>query len=288
MLVEAAIDFSLEEHVYTIDAETIAARLQPIMDGLHHLLATYDAGRLRHEGVRLAIVGPPNAGKSSLLNHLLDEERAIVTDVPGTTRDYLEEGVVIRGLLFTVIDTAGIRDTDDRVEALGVERSRGMVRGADAVLFIADASDPGPGLELYAELRASDLNPSAPWTFVWNKMDRVSAAPDGAPAEHTVSISVSSGDGLAALPGALLELAGRAGVRLDEDTVLISRARHRDALTGALDALERAFTASEGGLEHELIALDLRDGLSELGSLTGAVTSDDVLNRIFGDFCIGK
>ena len=288
VLVEAAIDFSLEEHVYTIDAATIAARLAPIMAGLQHLLATYDAGRLRHEGVRLAIVGPPNAGKSSLLNHLLDEERAIVTDVPGTTRDYLEEGIVIRGLLFTVIDTAGIRETADRVEALGVERSRKVVAGADAVLYIADASDPLPGLELYEELRASDLNPSAPWTFVWNKMDRVTAAPDEAPAEHTLEISISSGSGLGGLPDALLELAGRAGVRLDEDTVLISRARHRDALTGALERLDRALGASESGLEHELIALDLRDGLSELGSLTGAVTSDDVLNRIFGDFCIGK
>ena len=301
-LVEAAIDFALEEDVYSISPAEIAAELAPALDGLRTLLATWDAGRLRHEGVRVAIVGRPNAGKSSLLNHLLGEDRALVTEIEGTTRDYLEEACELAGVRFVLVDTAGIRVTDDRVEALGVERARALAARADVVLLVADARDPAAAAALARELHV------AVGGVLWNKRDLVpaAAAVDGGAATALPSlpdplslpptwrdapqahVSLLTGEAVELIPELLTQLADRAGYRHTEETVLLSRARHRDTVAAAVASLERAIGAADAGMDHTFVALDLRAGLQSVASLTGAVTDDDILNAIFSDFCIGK
>jgi tRNA modification GTPase len=319
-LVEAAIDFSAEEHVYTIGAEEIVARLDPVTSGIDALLATYDAGRLRHSGVRVAIVGAPNAGKSTLLNVLMGEDRAIVTATPGTTRDTIEESVDVGGVRFRLVDTAGIRATEDDIEAMGIERTRAAAQKADAVLLVVAVGDEEAGATVAAELG------DRPWGLLVNKADlapggervreaaaRVvassgrtpsvvvagSLAGGAAPLEVLRAVGAVSGsdaggeaaDGPAPLGGLealLLGLAESAGFRRGTESVLLSRARHRELLEDARGCLVRARGAAEADLGHELVAFDLRRGLDALGGLTGAVTTDAVLERIFGEFCIGK
>lgn len=299
-LVEAAIDFSLEEHVYSITPDQIVERLAPIRAELRALLETYRSGRLQYEGVRVAIVGKPNAGKSTLLNRLLREERAIVTEIAGTTRDYLEESCRIGGIHFRLIDTAGIRRTDDHVERIGVERAEKLARSADVVVVVADASDPAPFDDLAFDWQA-------PTGLLFNKLDTLPEASSGEDAGLTrlpdalaarvppalrdsanVATSLLEADGLEAVEALLLTLSEQAGYRTSGESALLTRERHFRVLSTSEEALARAHGAALSALPHEFIASDLREALDALGSLTGAITSDDVLNRIFGDFCIGK
>ncbi len=280
-LVEAAIDFSTEEHVYTITPAQIEAKAEPIIGDLQALLRTYDDGRMRHQGVRLAIIGPPNAGKSSLLNYLLSEERAIVTDIEGTTRDYIEEDCIIRGVHFRLVDTAGLRDTEDKVEAIGVAQSRKLARDADVLLVVGDASRAEqlqPILEELGERR---------YGVLWNKMDLVDRPP-AATDRPFCAVSLKTGARLDELERFLLSLAEQAGFRQTAGSALITRARHQETLQDAVEHLEQALDAARMGLDHTFIALDLRAALDKVASMTGAITSDDILNKIFDGFCIGK
>jgi tRNA modification GTPase len=287
ILVEAAIDFSLEEHVFTISHADILARLKPIQDGISGLLGTWDSGRLRMDGIRIAIVGHPNAGKSSLLNWLAGHERALVTDIAGTTRDYIEEQLLVKGLQFVLVDTAGIRETGDVVEALGVRRSQEQAERADAIWLLVDARAPDQSNALLQAL------PARPLTVLLTMVDLQDSPVDttglsmqgGTPIHR---LSLKTGEGTDALHDLLLESAHRAGLRTDEDSAIITRARHRDVLRRAMQALERAAQAATDRRDHELVALDLRMALDALGEMVGAVTADDVLNRIFDGFCIGK
>lgn len=284
-LVEAAIDFSLEEHVYSISASSIVERLARPLGVIRALLATYDAGRMQADGVRVAIVGRPNAGKSTLLNHLLGEERAIVTDVAGTTRDTIEESITLNGVRYVLVDTAGVRDTSDTVEAIGVDRARSAARSADVLVWVEDAATERGSLE---ELLGG--TPPQPVVHVRNKVDLAPHTVDAPapPSPFRLDMSLKTGAGVDGIESALQGAAEAAGLAPRSESVLLSRARHRSLLEQALEALERAEGAAASELGHELVALDLRGGLDALGELTGAVTSDAVLNRIFGDFCIGK
>ena len=285
--VEAGIDFSLEEHVHSVDGADVVEGLAPLRTRVSELLGTWDDGRLRAEGVRVAIVGLPNAGKSSLLNHLLGEERALVSEVPGTTRDWIEEGLLLGGVAYRLVDTAGLRRTTDRVEALGISRARERVESADVALVVVDASVPGGW-----DREVVPVVSGRPWAVVWNKCDLLTGegpterAPGGALAACLVSLR--TGQGVESLWGVLRLLAEAAGLGRSGDEAPITRARHRASLAEALDAMDRAAETARSGGELELIALDLRLALDAVGSLTGAVTSDDVLNRIFEGFCIGK
>lgn len=280
-LVEAAIDFSTEEHVYTITPEEIHAKAAPLEAAIDALLQTYDDGRMRTEGVRLAIVGPPNAGKSSLLNHLLAEERAIVTDIAGTTRDYIEESCSIGGIHFRLVDTAGIRETEDRVESIGVEQARRLAREADVILLVGDASQPASLHAIAAELEGRAYG------VLWNKADLVDH-PQPARGVASAQLSLRTGEGIDALEPLLVELAQRAGYGQNAGSALLTRARHKETLQAARDHLTQALDAADMGLDHTFIALDLRQALDAMASMTGAITSDDILNKIFDGFCIGK
>lgn len=283
MEVEAGIDFGLEEHVFSVDYVALAGRTALAAEGIERLLRTHDAGRMRSEGIRVAIVGRPNAGKSSLLNHLLGRERAIVSEVAGTTRDTIEETVEHRGLLFRFVDTAGLHESTDRLELLGMERTRAALTSADALLVVAVQP---PELERLQPLLSAS---GRAWGLLWNKSDLampVPMTPEGA--AHVCRVSLLTGDCCEEIWPMLERLATAAGVRFDEDHELITRARHREALGGALESLSRAREAAISGRDAELVALDLREALDLLGSMTGAVTSDEILNRIFAGFCIGK
>lgn len=296
-LVEAAIDFSLEEHVYSIDGDEIADRLAPAIARVEALLATYGSGRLVREGVRVALAGRPNAGKSTLLNHWLGLERAIVTDVPGTTRDYLEESMVLDDVLYRLTDTAGLRATDDAVEAEGIARSRARIGDADIVIALIDASRPDVSVELahlLGELDACSTSECAVGV-AFTQADRCDAEARARVAScraslgvRSVLVSVVSGEGTSELAPWLRALAEDAGLHVGGEHVLLTRARHRSALEEARSSLERAREAAEGSLGQELVAADARAALDALGSLTGAVTSDEILGRIFAGFCVGK
>lgn len=280
-LVEASIDFALEEHVYSITADEIATGLEPIAARLDRLLGSYADGRLRQDGVTVALIGRPNAGKSSLLNAVLGEDRAIVTDVPGTTRDTIRETIAIDGVQFHLVDTAGLRKATDRVESLGVERTKVALETCDIAVVVVAATDRhGPDALISM---ASDR----PCGVLVNKIDL--GEPEWpVPPLSTLRVSALHGDGISHVEGFLNGLAKRAGLGASTETALLTRERHRATLATAGEDLERAREAAEMGLGHELIAVDLRSALDHLGTLTGAITDDDILNRIFGDFCVGK
>ncbi len=267
--VEAYIDFPEEG----IDPATGALLLSKLEDGRQkvlRLLGTADEGRILREGVRLAICGRPNAGKSSLLNRLLGFERAIVSPTAGTTRDTIEEMIALRGIPFRVVDTAGLRDTEDAIELEGVDRARRAIERADVVLRVIDgASREGLG-----------DSPAAPdEMLVFNKSDL--AASDG----EGLRISCTTGDGIDPLVDAIV---ARVAPERGRGSLAAINARHQACLQRAADSLDAAAAALEAGTEPEFVSLDLRDALDAVGEVVGRVDSEDILGKIFSSFCIGK
>lgn len=290
VLVEAAIDFSTEEHVYQIEKEEIRRRLTDVEKELTSLRARFDQGRRQREGVKVVILGPTNAGKSTLFNVLHGTERAIVTHIAGTTRDFLEEELQLGGAAIRLIDTAGLRETSDHVESIGIERSRSLAKQADLVLFMVDQSAPLP--EAVSQEIASLHRTGTPLLLVLNKIDQPSgltiedrAALGEFDTIYETALGASTPSGV----DELLEALGKAAEELIAgEGVLLSRARHLQGVLHALQALERAQEGLDMDMEHELIAIDLREALDGLGSITGKVSTDDLLARIFSDFCVGK
>lgn len=288
--VEAGIDF-VEEDIAFIDRDELLRALQNTLDAIDRMLITTRSGRLLREGARVVIVGRPNVGKSSLLNRLLRADRAIVTDVPGTTRDVIEESVVWQGLSITLIDTAGIRETADAVEAEGIRRARSAQGEADLTLHVVDPDEvfDGRGLRLTEHAtRETDL-------LVISKMDRlkddqhlhvIDLAHRLSPLE-VVTISSVNGLGLDRLKSAICDRLMRGGMESDGG-ITVANVRHRRALQQAREALAHAREAVTAGIQPECVAVDLRAGADSLGEITGAITSDEVLERIFSEFCIGK
>jgi tRNA modification GTPase len=280
--VEAAIDFS--EEIGELDRETLAQRLQQLIEQLTSLLQRAQAGRLLREGVRVAIVGRPNVGKSSLLNALLGEERAIVTPIPGTTRDLIEEAFQIRGVPIVVLDTAGLRENPDPVEQIGIERTRRAIEHADLLLVVLDISE---GLTDADRVLLETLPDNKPRIIVWNKADLVS---DDVPLPSlpgvAVRVSALWGDGLTALCEAILQGVNLSGV--GEESLLLTHQRHQQAVEEARRALISALQATNGHLPPDIIAVDLRAAWLALGAITGETVDDELIHRIFRDFCIGK
>jgi tRNA modification GTPase len=289
-LVEAYIDFPEDELEIPEKADMIAS-IKAAEDRLLALCESFDEGRLYREGAAMAIVGKPNVGKSSLMNALLKKDRAIVTDLPGTTRDIIEEGLNIRGLPVRIMDTAGIREAHDLAEVEGVKRSLGAIEGADIVLAVFDAGRP---LD-HADRQVIEKVKNKRAILVINKFDIISPEFDCRDPELNthpcVKISAITGEGLDALKekivAGLISNGGSTGREAAAD-LLITNIRHKRLVDNALASMIQAEAALRKDEPLEVIALLLRESLDSLGEIIGAVTTDDILDRIFAGFCIGK
>ena len=283
MWVEAAIDFP-EEEVDFLGDRALGTRLEFIRHRFAELAETARQGTLLRDGLTLVIAGRPNAGKSSLLNRLAGYDAAIVTPVPGTTRDVLRERIEIDGLPLHVLDTAGLRESRDEVEAEGIRRTHRELERADRVLFVVDSADAAAVADIDADLAA--LPTAAPRTVLLNKIDRIGGEPRVDAGEPPrVHLSAATGAGLELLRTHLKDCVGYhpAGTG-----VLSARARHLDALRRARAHVEEAHRLLTERHAGELVAQELTDAQKQLGEITGEVTSDDLLGRIFSSFCIGK
>ncbi|MBN1352047.1 GTP-binding protein, partial [candidate division KSB1 bacterium] len=290
-LLELELDFS-EEEVEFVSRKEFAVRLQKISETLERLVLSYRRGKLIKEGLKVVIVGKPNVGKSSLLNALLREDRAIVTDIPGTTRDVLEELIELQGNLFRIADTAGMIDSNDIVEKEGIRRSERMLEKADIVLAMFDASRK---VDQWDEALLARLDTKASGKriiIILNKIDAIDSEIDFASLKKEenvpfIEMSVKHLQGFVQLERELLLAANREISTCDGDIVLTNN-RHEIALKKALESLKHAIASVNLNLSQELIVVDLRAALDYLGEIIGLTTSEDILNEIFSKFCIGK
>jgi tRNA modification GTPase len=278
-LLEAGIDFA-EDDISVATPDEVIRRLQPLKTGIRELINSFHSGKLVFQGFTLAIVGRPNVGKSSLFNRLLEQDRAIVTDIPGTTRDVVSETTSLEGIPVKLVDTAGIRESHDLVESLGIERSHEAIADADLTLLVLDLSQPATkeDEQLIAELSARKP------LLVGNKADLSRKLHS---ADDMILVSAVTGAGIPELKSKVLRRLAPDGLVAPESGSITSL-RHANLLREALEALENAQRAVEFSIPHEMLLLDLYAALQPLDAITGATTADDILNRIFSTFCIGK
>jgi tRNA modification GTPase len=276
-LLEAGIDFA-EDDISVAPSAEILRRLAPILEGVRHLAASFQYGGLVRQGLTLAIVGRPNVGKSSLFNRLLEQDRAIVTDIPGTTRDLVSETAAIGGIPVKLYDTAGIRESPGLVESLGIERTFQAMADADLTLVVVDVSQPLSAEDEALIARAG----SSRHLVVGNKSDL-----GGAVIRDCVAVSALTGEGIPPLREAILSAVAPEGA-FQQETGFITSLRHEQLLRESAASLEKSRAAVQSAIPHEMLLLDLYGALRPIDAITGATTADDILNRIFSTFCIGK
>ena len=282
---EVTVDYP-EEDLEEIEVPDIAGAIREMEQRLDAMLAESKSGRMMRDGVMAAIAGTPNAGKSSLLNRFLETERAIVTDVPGTTRDVIEEWITIQGVPICLVDTAGIRSTDDTVEQIGVRRAKEYMDRADIILVVVDQSRPlqeedrqiletARGRQALIVLNKEDLQPA----FETEELQSY-----GLP---LLSISASTGAGMGELKDAMLSLALKQGLTAAQ-SALLANTRHIELVRQSREALQRALDAIEAGMPVDCAIVDIREAWELLGSITGDTVHDDIIEEIFSRFCLGK
>jgi tRNA modification GTPase len=282
--VEAGIDF-VGEDISFLQRDELVRIVKEAWAVVQKLESTAQEGRILREGARVVILGRPNVGKSSLLNRLLKEERAIVTAVPGTTRDVIEESIDLDGLTIRLVDTAGVRDTDDIVEQEGIKRARAAQDEADLLLVVVDGSVPLTSDDRALISAVRDRK----HVVVLNKADLAKAVEDDiALADHPAyAVSAKTGLGVETVKTVLRAHLVSGGFEA-ADGVTVTNVRHRDALRRAGESLGQALESVQCGMAGELISIDVRAAADALGEITGAITTDEILGRIFSEFCIGK
>ena len=282
-MLEAGIDFA-EDDVSVMPNAKILEHVAAVRAPLEQLSASFAYGKIVHEGLTLAIVGRPNVGKSSLFNRLVERERAIVTATPGTTRDLVSETVAIGGIPVKLVDTAGIRQALDEAESIGIQKSMEALADADLVLTVFDASAEKT-VEDTELLRQAAMRPVI---VVRNKIDLgFRDQGPGASGQRTVQTSAVTGEGIAELRTEILRhIGGDGGASIEQG--FLTNVRHQGLIQDSLAALDAARQAVAGKIPHEMLLLDLYNGLRPLDAVTGATTTDDILNLIFSTFCIGK
>lgn len=280
--VEAGIDFP-EEDIETTTGHPLSEEVTRILDDVDTLLSGFTYGRILREGFATAIVGRPNVGKSSLLNALLKRDRAIVTEIPGTTRDVLEEYLNVSGIPLRVLDTAGIRHAHDRIEQEGVRRSLAAIESADIVLVVLDGSEPLTSEDRRVLDEVKGKNAIA----VINKADLAGEMGKLERPPVQVAVSCRTGAGLDDLRKSIFDMVKQGTVMSKEHAWAVNQ-RHKTALEHAKESLQKARESATSGLSPEFIALDLRGALDSVGLITGATYTEDILEKIFNDFCIGK
>ena len=272
-LLELELDFS-EEDVEFADRAKLRAMLEKTDAAVVRLMESFKVGNAIREGVAVAIVGRPNVGKSTLLNRLVGDDRAMVSDIAGTTRDTIEESVVIDDIRFRFVDTAGLHDTDDRLEKMGIERTERAIRQAQIVLYMTEPQQ--------TEFELPKLGDEQTLLLVVNKID-ISSARD---VEGAIYISAREGEGVDELRKALRATVDTEGLYRGE--VVVSNLRHFEALSRAHHDMTQAIAALDYGVSEELLAEDIRSAITALAEITGHITNDDILKNIFSHFCIGK
>ncbi|MCG8373755.1 MAG: tRNA uridine-5-carboxymethylaminomethyl(34) synthesis GTPase MnmE [Balneolales bacterium] len=283
-MVELELDF-IEEDVEFANKEQLKKLLEDVDSELAELLETYETGRLVKDGVKTVLIGRPNAGKSTLLNTLVGSDRAIVTDIAGTTRDTIDVDWSFDGLLFKLIDTAGLRQTEDIVEAEGVRRSQRAFEQADLVIYLKDLSHPFEDEERKEIAGFQKKSGDTPFILVGTKADIESESEWRT--EFDLKISAAEGEYISELKELLKDRALE-NKHYDASSLLVTSSRHRDALQKARDQIQAALSGLKQGMTGDFLSIDLRIALNELGSITGEITNEDILDSIFSRFCIGK
>ncbi len=285
ILIEATLDFPEEETEF-LNAEEVEAQLATIQNELERVFTSSKQGSLLREGVNLVLVGEPNVGKSSLINQLAEEDIAIVTDIPGTTRDTIQRTIQISGIPFHITDTAGLRQTDDIIEKSGIARTYAALEKADIMLFISDIDTDNANLDRQI---LDKLPAKLPRINVVNKIDLLPTPPRDSQAERisTIHLSAKTGEGIPNLHQKLLDAIGWHSSNNDEG-LFMARQRHMSALADAKENIDNAKDLVANGYQLELIADELRAAQKNLSAITGEFTSDDLLGEIFSSFCIGK
>ena len=296
-LIELELDFG-EEDVEFADREALNDLVSRIRGRIDKLTASFRLGNAIKEGVATVLAGRPNAGKSTLLNALLNEDRAIVSSIPGTTRDTIEAAVTIAGVPFRLIDTAGIRDATDAIEAMGVARTLREVAVGQLLVYVFDVIETDSttlsadldrlyrdGLELIVVANKMDLNPYTKYEHYFGETYRGRWS---VPRERWIPMVASESSNLEYLRQTLAAVVTGGRNIVDANDVILSNARHYDALTRADEALQRVADGLRGGIPSDFVAMDLRQSLRDLGEITGEITTDDLLGNIFSNFCIGK
>ena len=289
-LIELELDFS-EEDVEFADRKQFEDLLARIIKVLKHLIDSFSTGNVIKNGIPISIIGAPNVGKSTLLNALLNEDKAIVSDIAGTTRDAIEDEITIEGIKFRFIDTAGIRTTDDTIESIGIKKTFEKITQSQVVLYLLDASKVTTDtIHIFnTDIRKiQEQYPDKQLIVVANKMDQANQEfiETSFVYPHTLFTSAKSGSGMETLKTKLLEFVNTGALR-NNDTI-ITNSRHYDSLLKALADVQKVQQGMDSNLSGDLLSIDIRQALYHFGEITGEITSDDLLGNIFANFCIGK
>jgi tRNA modification GTPase len=284
-MIELELDFG-EEDVEFASRNALKKLIDQLLVAINALLESFSLGNVIKNGVPTVIAGKPNAGKSTLLNALLNEERAIVSDIPGTTRDLIEDQIVIEGVHFRFIDTAGIRETEDQVEKIGVERTHAKMKEASLVLYVIDLVHETT-TEVFRQINLLE-NAGVPFIIVGNKIDQAEPAlvAQLKQDKRAVFISALTKSHLNELKSKILEL-----INLDSfksGNTIVTNARHFESLLQTKESLHKVIEGIDEGITNDFLAMDIRQSLHHLGEITGEITTDDLLANIFSKFCIGK
>ena len=278
-LIELELDFADHEELEFADRSQLNELAQEIDTKIGHLVASFKTGNAIKQGIPVAIIGAPNVGKSTLLNALLGEERAIVSDIQGTTRDTIEDTLVIGGMLFRFIDTAGLRQTEDTIESMGIERSRQAAQKAAVIIHLQDATEPVDTLSELDDISEKKI------IQVYNKVDLLGERREARGEEARILLSAKSGNVEVLKEQLITYAAEQCDMR---NAVTISNTRHYEALVRAQEAIRRVQDGLHMQVSGEFLSMDLQDCLTALGEITGQISSQEVLNNIFSKFCIGK
>lgn len=286
-LVELELDFS-EEDVEFANREQMKNLILQILKVINRLIGSFELGNVIKNGIPVVIAGKPNVGKSTLLNALLNEERAIVSEIAGTTRDTIEDEVSLQGLRFRFIDTAGIRETDDVIEAKGVARSMEKINSSAVILYVYDASQTSLSelQTIIAEFKPIIEKNNSTLFLVENKSDKNTAAPYEIEGLSNIQISALLKTGMQTLENELVKLVDVAA--LESGQSIVSNLRHAEALQNAATALEKVLNGIDNPITSDFLAIDIKQALYHLGEITGSISTDDLLDNIFSKFCIGK
>lgn len=285
--VEFSINF-MEDYEDDLPLEPLYEKADVIIEELNELINSSNKGRILKEGIKTAIIGKPNVGKSSLLNALLKENRAIVTDVAGTTRDTIEESIDLGGVSINIIDTAGIRSTDDLVESIGVEKSRQIANESDLAIAIFDVSKPldDEDKQIIELLKDKKVIILLNKIDLENKLD-ASIIKEAFPDENIIDVSILKNKGLKEIEDAILNMFFDGEIQVS-NTTIITNIRHRDLLVKARDNIQNGIKDIQNGIPLDATEIDLRNAFNQLSEITGETIEEDVLDKIFKDFCIGK